>query len=89
MWTVAILFSAMSAVLWGMMEGHTAYRAKYPHKRRSAATPKATGTVPLLFCDSDSAAIQTLLAGSKSRTLKIAQDGTSGTLQLTIKRGAK
>ncbi len=89
MWTVAIGFSAMSAVLWGVMEGHKAYRAKYPHKRRSAASPKATTTLRPLFGDSDGVAIETLLAGSKARTLKIDQDGTSGTLQLTIKRGGK
>jgi hypothetical protein len=89
MWTVAIGLSAMSAVLWGVMEGHKAYRAKYPHKRRSAASPKATAKSPILFMESDALAIETLLAGSKARTLKIDQDGTSGTLQLTIKRGAK
>lgn len=89
MW-ILIALSAASAAFWGVTEGHAVYRAKFPHNRRSAASPKATGTVPILFGDStDASAIATLLAGSKARTLKIDQGGTSGTLQLTIKRGAK
>jgi hypothetical protein len=80
MWLIPALIGA------GLLAGRLAIGlANWIAERRSQVTPTATKMPPLLFGESDSSALETLMQGGEP-CLKVEQLDNEGTLTLTVKR---